>query len=102
MKGYLTLTPEDCAVLLESAGSIPADRMDKRNELWLSIRECAALVPPPLNGDKVWGGSPIWNRPDLRRWRSFSCNGSVSFSAKEYFGAGRKVCRKGDGSAKLP
>jgi hypothetical protein len=67
----LSLSPEDCALLLNVFESIQVmlpkrvpisisarhnDYIDKWFELRSSIQSCAALVPPPLNGDKVWSG----------------------------------------------
>lgn len=64
MKDGLLLTPEDCALLIEGkCGNVsPPARFDKWNELWISIRDHAKLVPAPLNGDKVWYSAVCWNR----------------------------------------
>lgn len=55
-QGEMILTPEEAKDLLrylEYRDSAMCPAIDK---LMPRIRACAAMVAPPLNGDKVWGG----------------------------------------------
>lgn len=54
----LELTPEDAALLVRwSIGGRPSS--PNFSALWSRIETHAALVPAPLNGDKVWGGLTV-------------------------------------------
>ena len=70
-EGSLVLTPEDCALLLRVLPEDTKDHLDnagqsdKYHELRYSLKESAKLVPAPLNGDKVWGGSPMYRRSEI-------------------------------------
>ena len=75
-EGSLVLTPEDCALIVRALNKdnpmdvLTGGEYDRYNELLYSLRESARLVsarlvPAPLNGDKVWGGSPMYRRSEL-------------------------------------
>ncbi len=55
---HISLSPEDCALLIDvlDNGFSLVSQHGKFYKLRESIQSCAALVPPPLNGDKVWSG----------------------------------------------
>jgi hypothetical protein len=62
MTANLTLTPEDCELLLACSpfppsGTWQPGRRDRFIELVAELKRYAALVPPPLNGDRVWHSS---------------------------------------------
>ena len=52
----LILTPEDCAELLRHL----TGWVRPNAEMLARLEAHARLVPPPLNGDKVWSGRPLW------------------------------------------
>ena len=53
----MILTPEDAALLVRSLGSDNVYAVvGALADLYERLKACAALVPPPLNGDKVWYG----------------------------------------------
>ncbi len=61
VNGEMILTPEDAALLLPALQQSDAPSWVSGNRVaWHQLLErieaCAALVPPPLNGDKVWYG----------------------------------------------
>ncbi len=63
-QGEMILTPEDAAILVRerswSLGNPPSfAESAEYARVFTKIRACAALVPPPLNGDKVWSGLTI-------------------------------------------
>jgi len=55
-QGEMILTPEDAALLLRALHGYGNEDQAEWHPLRARIFACAALVPPPLNGDKVWHG----------------------------------------------